>query len=57
MVADAGESRVVGWIQELHQLGWSQTAIANHLHNRGAIDRRGTPWRREYVARILKSAV
>jgi site-specific DNA recombinase len=50
------EQKVLGFIKVLKKRGVGHTEIATRLNRAGLRTRRGGEWRREYVARILKSA-
>ena len=52
---DAEEQIIIGIMKNLDRLGDSHAAIARQLNACGHKTRRGGEWRREYVARILKS--
>jgi DNA invertase Pin-like site-specific DNA recombinase len=53
---DRAEQAVLKRIQQLRQDGMSLRAIAAELNRRRITTRRGSPWRMEYVARLLKAA-
>lgn len=56
LLAEAGEQRVVALIQSLRSAGKSMRAIAAELNQTGLRTRAGTPWRFEYVRRVLSQA-
>jgi DNA invertase Pin-like site-specific DNA recombinase len=51
-----GEQQILRYASTLKKGHYSMTKIASLLNKEGYRTRKGTPWRREYVARILKSA-
>jgi len=53
---DRAEQAVLKRIHQLRQDGVSLRAIAAELNRRRLTTRRGSPWRMEYVARLLKAA-
>ena len=50
------EQNILKQARSFKKAGCSLTAIAVKLNGRGYATRQGTPWRREYVARILKAS-
>lgn len=56
LVAHAGEQKVMACIRELRAGGLSIRQIANKLNQQGFTTRRGTAWRFQYVAQVLKKA-
>ena len=53
---DRREQAVLKRIHQLRQDGMSLRAIAAELNRQRITTRRGSPWRMEYVARLLKAA-
>jgi DNA invertase Pin-like site-specific DNA recombinase len=53
---DRAEQAVLKRIHQLRHDGMSLRAIAAELNRRRLTTRRGSPWRMEYVARLLKAA-
>jgi hypothetical protein len=54
LVAHTDEQNTLVTIRNLRAEGTSLRAIAEALNARGARTRAGTPWRFEYVRRVLK---
>lgn len=50
------EQRLLARMRALHAAGWSYRKIADDLKAHGWTTRRGTAWRFQYVARVLRSA-
>ena len=52
--ANAEEASVIETIRTLREQGHSMPAIAEELNRGGVRTRAGSPWRFEYVRRVLK---
>jgi DNA invertase Pin-like site-specific DNA recombinase len=56
LVEDPDEQDVIGRIRELKAAGHTLQEIADELNRQGYTTRRGTAWRFQYVAAVLKAA-
>ncbi len=55
LVENKDEQRTLTFIVELRETGYSLRAIADRLNNTGITTRKGTAWKHQYVASLLKS--
>ena len=53
---EPGEQVTLARIQKLRKSGKSLRKIAEQLNRQAIRTRQGSPWRHEYVARVLKTA-
>src|ERR1017187_3863960 len=53
---EPGEQAILERIQRLRKTGKSLRKIADELNRNGILTRQGSPWRHEYVVRLLKVA-
>ena len=53
---EPGEQAILQRIQRLRKTGKSLRGIADQLNRLNMRTRQGSPWRHEYVARLLKAA-
>src|ERR1022692_1521370 len=53
---EPGEQAILERIQRLRKSGQSLRKIAEELNHNGVLTRQGSPWRHEYVVRLLKVA-
>lgn len=53
--ANAGEQQILTRMRSLRAAGVTLRGIAAELNREGCTTRRATPWRFEYVARVLRS--
>jgi hypothetical protein len=53
---EPGEQAILERIQRLRKTGKSLRGIADQLNRLKIRTRQGSPWRHEYVARLLKAA-
>lgn len=50
------EQEIVSMARELYGVGYMLCEVTEELNRQGLRTRRGTPWRYQYVARVLKAA-
>jgi len=53
---DPAEQRILGFMRQLKTMGFTTRQIATELNRQGYATRRGTEWRFQYVAELLKAA-
>jgi DNA invertase Pin-like site-specific DNA recombinase len=56
LIPSAAEQQTIATIVALRSAGASMSEIAGELNDRGVTTRAGSPWRFEYVRRVLKRA-
>jgi site-specific DNA recombinase len=56
LVTNQAEQNIIVKVRELQNAGYSLRQIAEELNRQGFVTRRGSAWRHEYVAAILKAA-
>jgi site-specific DNA recombinase len=56
LIADQDEQHTVATIRDCRAAGMSLRDVASELNRRHLLTRSGTPWRHEYVVKVLRSA-